>query len=138
MGQLVDVAKELERISGELEKAKNGESYVVISNTEKLQAVKDVSSGAVGYTFWEAETASTGVSSDFACSILITENDTSITVSVADFTHADVTGLGHINLGISGGQVASASAGLILNGGVLEVDRAVASNGQTLTIVINK
>ncbi len=120
-----------------VEKAKTGESYTVISNTEKLQAVKDGSSGVVGYTFWEAETASTGVSSDFACSIIIKETDTTITVSVADFTHTAAEGVGSINIGVSG-AVASVSEGLTLNGTVLQVNRNIAANGQTLTIVINK
>lgn len=120
-----------------VEKAKTGESYTVISNTEKLQAVRDGSSGVVGYTFWEAETASTGVSSDFACSVIIKETDTTITVSVADFTHTAAEGVGSINIGV-GGAVASASEGLTLNGTVLQVNRNVAASGQTLTIVINK
>lgn len=120
-----------------VEKAKTGEAYTVISNTEQLQAVKDGSSGAVGYTFWEATTASTGVSSDFTCSVLITETESTITVSVADFTHTSAEGVGHINIGVGGG-IASASEGITLNGTVIEVNRSIASNGQTLTIVINK
>ncbi len=119
-------------------KTKDGSSvgYTVLANTEQVQAVKDSSSGVVGYTFWEAAEVN-GVSSDFACSVIVKETDTQITVSVADFTHTSVNGTGHINLGITG-AVASASEGLKLEGGVLEVNRSIAASGNTLTIVINK
>ncbi len=121
-----------------VEKAKTEESYKVLANTEQLQAVKDGSSGAVGYTFWAAATEDeTGVSSDFACSVIIKETDTQITVSVADFTHTSAEGVGYIDIG-RGGAIASKSDGITLNGTRIEVNRAIAASGQTLTIVINK
>ncbi len=110
--------------------------YTVLSNTEQVQAVKDASSGVVGYTFWESASVN-GVSSDFACSVIVKETDTTITVSIADFTHTASDVAGHIDLGITG-AVASASEGLTMNGTVLEVNRNIAASGNTLTIVINK
>ncbi len=114
-----------------------GASYQVLANDENVQAVRDGSTGVVGYTFWKGYSLN-GISTNFACSMIINETATSITVSIADFTHTSSINAGVINLGIAGGAVASASAGLSFANGVITVDRGVASNGQTLTIVINK
>ena len=110
--------------------------YTVLANDEKVQAVKDASSGATGYTFWEAGSCN-GIATDFACSVMVHETDSQITISVADITHTASATPGNITLSI-GGTVVSASAGIALNGTTLTVDRNVASSGQTLTIVINK
>lgn len=116
----------------------NAVDYTVISNTDKVQAVKDASSKTTGYTFWEAASCN-GITTDFACTIMIQETDTSYIVAVSDFTHNGVGNRdgGTITLNVSG-SVASADAGLTLNGSTLTVDRTVAANGQTLTLVINK
>ncbi len=112
--------------------------YTVLANTEKVQAVKDASSGMVGYTFWEAAAVEGYLSSDFACTVLVKETDTTITIAVSDFTHTTAEGFGNITLNIAGGQVASISDGLTINGTTLQVNRAIAANGNTLTVVINK
>ena len=113
----------------------NSPGYTVLSNTEQVQAVKDTSTGAVGYVFWEGGSCN-GISVDFACTMMVQETDTQITVSVSDFNHQ--TGeAGNITLA-AGGSVVNASNGLTLNGNVISVDRSVASSGQTLTIIINK
>ncbi len=121
--------------------------YNVISNNEALQAVSDVSSGASGFTFWKATTvaennsAYSGVikGADFACTVLVKEDATSVTVSIADFTHlaADNKLGGSITIDAAR-AVVSADAGLALNGNTITVDRAVAASGQTLTIVLSK
>ncbi len=121
--------------------------YTVISNNETLQAVADVSSGASGFTFWKATTvadnnsAYTGVikGADFACTVLVKEDATSITVSIADFTHFanDNKAGGSITIDAAR-TVVSADTGLTLNGNTIKVDRNVAALGQTLTIVLAK
>lgn len=121
--------------------------YNVISNNDALQAVVDVSSGASGFTFWKATTvaennsAFSGVikGADFACTVLVKEDATSITISIADFTHLandNKTG-GSITIDAAR-TVVSADAGLALNGNVITVDRTVAAAGQTLSIVLSK
>ena len=110
--------------------------YTVLANDEKVQAVKDASSGATGYTFWEAGSCN-GIATDFACSVMVHETDSQITISVADISHTASAVPGNITLS-AGGTVVSASAGISLNGTTLTVDRTVAASGQTLTIVINK
>ena len=112
--------------------------YTVLANTEQVQAVKDASSGMVGYTFWEAASVEGYLSSDFACTVLVKETDTTITIAVSDFTHTVAQGSGNITLNLAGGQIASISEGLTLNANILQVDRTVAANGNTLTVVINK
>ncbi len=117
------------------EYAKNP-GYTVLSNTEQVQAVKDTSSGAVGYVFWGAGSCN-GISTDFACTMMVLETDTQITVSISDFNHLASGTAGNITLS-AGGSVVNASNGLTLNGNTITVDRNVAASGQTLTIVINK
>lgn len=118
--------------------------YAVLSNTEKLQSVKDLSSGAIGYTFWEAtETTKTDIEiitgSDFACTVLVKEDESTITVSIADFTHNAKGNTAGGNITLSGARtLVSADTGLTLNGNTITVDRAVAASGQTLTIVLAK
>lgn len=119
------------------------ENYRVLSNTEKLQAVMDISSGAYGYTFWEATSTLNDYeiikSADFACTVLVKEDDTSITISIADFTHNALDNRGGSTLTISGAHnVISADEGITLSGNTVTVDRNVAANGQTLTIVLSK
>lgn len=121
--------------------------YNVISNNDTLQAVSDVSSGASGFTFWKATTVAennsvySGVikAADFACTVLVKEDATSITVSIADFTHFanDNQSGGSITIDAAR-TVVSADAGLALNGNVITVDRTVAAAGQTLNIVLSK
>ncbi|MBR2473585.1 MAG: hypothetical protein IKB51_00955 [Clostridia bacterium] len=118
--------------------------YKVLSNTEQVQAVADVSSGVEGYVFWEAASCANAagtreVSADFACNVIIKETDTQITVTVADITQTTSTTPGNINIGVTGTvDSASSSAGITLNGTTVTVDRTVAASGQSLTIVINK
>jgi len=118
--------------------------YKVLSNTEQVQAVADVSSGVEGYVFWEAASCANGagtrtVSADFACNVIIKETDTQITVTVADITQTTSATPGNINIGVTGTfDSASSSAGITLNGTTVTVDRTVAASGQSLTIVINK
>lgn len=112
--------------------------YTVLSNTEKVQAVYDDTTKATGYTFWEAAECN-GVSADFACTLMVKETDSSYIVAVSDFTQygAGNRDGGSITLNVKG-TVASADAGLTFSGSTLTIDRAVAANGETLTLVINK
>ena len=86
--------------------------------------------------FWGAGSCN-GISTDFACTMMVLETDTQITVSISDFNHLASGTAGNITLS-AGGSVVNASNGLTLNGNTITVDRNVASSGQTLTIVINK
>ena len=111
--------------------------YTVLSNTADVQAVKDDKNGSVGYVFWNAATCN-GITTDFACNIMVKETDKQITIAIADISHnsPDNDG-GTITLTGSFTQV-KADAGLTFNGNTITVDRAVAANGQTLTIVLSK
>ncbi len=112
--------------------------YTVLSNTADVQAVKDDKSGAVGYVFWNAATCN-GITTDFACNIMVKETDNQITIAIADISHnAPDNAGGTITLTGSFSQVKSADAGLTFEGNTITVDRTVAGNGQTLTIVISK
>ena len=115
-----------------------GSQYTVLSNTETVQAVYDDTSKTTGYTFWEAAECN-GIKTDFACTMMIQETDSGYVVAVSDFTQygAGNRDGGSITLNIKG-TVASADAGLTFSGSTLTIDRAVAANGQTLTLVINK
>jgi len=112
--------------------------YTVLSNDEKVQAVKDEKTGSVGYVFW-TDASCNGVTTDFACNIMVKETDKQITIAIADISHnsPDNDG-GTITLSGSFGNVVSADNGLTFNGNTITVDRNVAANGQTLTIVISK
>ncbi len=121
----------------------SNENYRVLSNTEKLQAVMDISSGAYGYTFWEAAATVNDYEiikgADFACTVLVKEDSTSITISIADFTHNALENRAGQTLTISGTHtVIIADNGITLNGNTITVDRTVAADGQTLTIVLSK
>ena len=112
--------------------------YTVLSNTADVQAVKDEKSGAVGYVFWNAATCN-GITTDFACNIMVKETDSQITIAIADISqNAPDNDGGTITLTGSFSQVKSADAGLTFENNTITVDRAVAGNGQTLTIVISK
>ncbi len=121
--------------------------YNVISNNDTLQAVVDISSGASGFTFWKATTVAANNSAysgviqgaDFACTVLVKEDATSITVSIADFTHFATDNRAGGSITIDAARtVVSADTGLALNGNTITVDRTVAAAGQTLTIVLSK
>jgi len=122
------------RVQGYVEKP----GYTVLSNTEKVQAVFDESTKTTGYTFWEGATCN-GITTDFACTIMIQETETGYIVAVSDFTHygAGNRDGGTITLNISG-TVVSADAGLTFSGSTITIDRTVAAAGQTMTLVINK
>ncbi len=116
--------------------------YEVLSNTDSIQAVKDKSSGAVGYTFWKGGEIN-GVKTDFACNVLTKTEGNTVTIAIADFSH---NGAGNQNGGtitLSGDyaeyiNVTANVSGLSFSGGVITVDRAVAANGSTLTITLSK
>ena len=116
--------------------------YEVLSNTSALQAVKDKSSGAVGYTFWKGGEIN-GVKTDFACNVLTKVDGNTVTIAIADFTHR---GAGNQNGGtitLSGDyagytNVTANTNGLSFANGVITVDRAVAASGSTLTITLSK
>lgn len=116
--------------------------YEVLSNTADIQAVKDKSSGAVGYTFWKGGEIN-GVKTDFACNVLTKVDGNTVTIAIADFTHR---GAGNQNGGtitLSGDyagyrNVTANVSGLSFSAGVITVDRAVAANGTTLTITLSK
>lgn len=111
--------------------------YTVLSNTGNVQAVKDDKTGSVGYVFWNGATCN-GITTDFACNIMVKETDSQITIAIADISHnsPDNEG-GTITLTGSFTQV-KADAGLTFDGNTITVDRAVAGNGHTLTIVLSK
>lgn len=111
--------------------------YTVLSNTDKVQAVKD-SSGVTGYTFWEGAECN-GIKTDFACNMIVKETDNEITIAVSDFTHFGAGNTTGGTITLSGNySLKSASAGLSFSGNTITVDRSVASNGQSLTIVLSK
>ena len=121
--------------------------YNVISNNGSLQAVTDISSGATGFTFWKATTVVehnsvyTGVikGADFACTVLVKEDDTTVTVSIADFTHnAKDNATGGVITIDAARTVVSAANGLTVSGNTITVDRAAAASGQTFTVVFSK
>ena len=118
--------------------------YKVLSNSEQVQAVADISSGVEEYVFWEAASCVNGaatrnISTSFACDVIIRETATQVIVTVADFTQTASAAAGTVDIGVTGAvDAAATSAGLTLNGTVISVDRNVAANGQSLTIVINK
>ena len=111
--------------------------YTVLSNTGEVQAVKDTKNNYVGYTFWNAASCN-GITTDFACTIMVKESDSQITVAIADFSHnAPDNNGGTITLTGSFSQV-KADAGLTFSGNTITVDRAAVADGQTLTIVLSK
>lgn len=116
--------------------------YTVLSNTTSIQAVKDISSGAVGYTFWNAGEIN-GIKTDFACNVLTKTDGDTVTIAIADFTHLSSANQNGGSITLSGdyagfGNVTSVSNGLTYANGVITVDRSVAANGSTLTITLSK
>ena len=111
--------------------------YTVLANTADGQAVKDTKNNSVGYAFWNAASCN-GVTTDFACNIMVKESGNQITIAIADISHnaPDNEG-GTITLTGSFSQV-SADNGLTFSGNTITVDRSVAAAGQTLTIVLSK
>lgn len=116
--------------------------YEVLSNTAALQAVKDKSSGAVGYTFWKGGEIN-GVKTDFACNVLTKVEDNTVTIAIADFSHNGAGNQAGGTITLSGDyagyiNVTANTTGLSFANGVITVDRAVAANGSTLTITLSK
>ncbi len=116
--------------------------YEVLSNTSAIQAVKDKSSGAVGYTFWKGGEIN-GVKTDFACNILTKVDGNTVTIAIADFTHNGAGNQSGGTITLSGDyagytNITSNVSGLSFANGVITVDRAVAANGSTLTITLSK
>ena len=114
--------------------------YTVLSNTTSVQAVKDTSSGAIGFAFWEAGASVEGYTAGFACNMMVVEKDGKVTISFADIrqdaTHSACAT--KIILPFNVATVVSASTGSTANGTVLTIDRAIAANGQNLVIEITK
>ncbi len=112
--------------------------YTVLSNTDKVQAVADGDSGVTGYTFWEGAECN-GIKTDFACNMIVKETDNEITIAISDFTHFGAGNTTGGTITLSGSySLKSADTGLSYSGNTITVDRSVASNGQTLTIVLSK
>ncbi len=112
--------------------------YTVLSNTEKVQAVKDDATGLVGYTFWEAAECN-GIKTDFGCNMLVKETDSAMTIALSDYTHNGAGNLTGNTITLNGSYtLKNTPAGVTLNGNVLTIDRAVAANGQTITIELTK
>ncbi len=112
--------------------------YTVLANTTSVQAVKDTATGLVGYTFWEAAECN-GFKTDFACNMLVKESDSGMTIAFSDYTH---NGVGNRDGGTitipSGYSLKGTVEGVTLNGNVLTIDRAVAADGNTITIQLTK
>lgn len=122
----------------EMINAGNGTAdYTVLNNDKNVQAVRDNKSGAVGYVFWTGASCN-GITTDFACNIMVKETDTQITIAIADISHAALDNPGGVITLGGYYNLVSADNGLTLNGNTITVDRNVASNGQTLTIVLSK
>lgn len=116
--------------------------YEVLSNTAALQAVKDKSSGAVGYTFWKGGEVN-GIKTDFACNVLTKVDGNTVTIAIADFTHSGAGNQTGGTITLSGdysgyNNVTSTVNGLSFANGVITVDRAIAASGTTLTITLSK
>ncbi len=112
--------------------------YEVLSNTTTVQAVKDTATGLVGYTFWEAGECN-GIKTDFACNMMVKENDAGMTIALSDYTHNGVGNRDGGNITIPAGYSLKGNvAGVTLNGNVLTIDRAVAADGNTITIQLTK
>ncbi len=118
------------------DKVANGGDYTVLSNTADVQAVKD-SSGQVGYTFWNGATCN-GVTTDFACNMLVSETDSRITIAISDISHNSYSNAGGTITLEGNYSLSSADNGLSFSGNTITVDRSVAANGQTLVIVLSK
>ncbi len=112
--------------------------YTVLSNTESVQAVSDGASGVTGYTFWEGAECN-GITTDFACNMIVKETENEITIAISDFTHYGAGNQTGGTITLSGNYtLSSADEGLSFSGNTITVDRNVASNGQSLTIVLTK
>ena len=114
--------------------------YTVLANNTSVQAVKDASSGAIGFAFWEAGAEVAGYKADFACNMMVVEKDGKVTISVADIrqsaTHSN--GAEFITLPFNVASVVSASAGVTAQGNMLKIDRAIAATGTSLVIELTK
>ena len=112
--------------------------YSVVSNTEKVQAVKDDASGVTGYTFWEGASCN-GITTDFTCNMIVKETDSAVTIAISDFTHFGPGNKTGDTITLTGNYTATkADTGLTFNGNTITVDRAALANGQTLTITLSK
>lgn len=113
------------------------EDYTVLANDSSVQAVKDNTSGQIGYVFWQ-EAECNGVSTNFACVMMVSETDSKITIAISDFSHNAFDNQGS-TITLSGNYtLSSASDGLSFSGNTITVDREVAADGQTLVIVLSK
>lgn len=122
---------------GELYDRVASNDYTVLANDASVQAVKDKTSGQVGYTFWDGASCN-GITTDFGCTMLVSETDTTVTIAISDFTHNSFSNPGS-TITLSGSyNLSSADAGLSFSGNTITVDRSAAANGQTLVIVLTK
>ena len=74
-----------------------------------------------------------------SCTIMVKETDKQITIAIADFSHYSPDNRDGGTITLSGNYtLVKADTGLTIEGNTITVDRTVAANGQTLTIVLSK
>lgn len=118
------------------EKVASGD-YTVLSNTGDVQAVKDNTSGQVGYTFWKGASCN-GITTDFACTMMVTESDGKIVIAISDFSHNSFDNAGGTITLDGNYSLSSADDGLSFSGNTITVNRELAEDGHTMVIVLNK
>lgn len=114
----------------------------VLQNDQTAAAVRENRLGITAVNFWKDEPASVGgISVDSACSVMVKEDDKSITVSLSDPTQ--------LNTGIINVEIDGQAAGLISTTGdigVVSLDdgkiklqfNVIGKNGNTMTIKLSK
>ena len=113
--------------------------YEVIANTADVQAVKDKASDTTGYVFWKGGSIN-GITVNFACTVLVKVVDNQVTIAISDFSHNSPDNKTETaTVTIDGAYtVVSADSGVTVEGNTITVDRTVAADGHTLTVVLSK